>query len=108
MTSRRLADAARRHGLELVGVTTAAPLPEARKRMREAVDAGRMGRMGWMGGERPEIDAAEQPHKSAGFNTGVPAPAGAGLDLLTEEVRRWLSEHGIVRSFSIRVTGPGQ
>jgi CDP-diacylglycerol--serine O-phosphatidyltransferase len=24
------------------------------------------------------IDAAEQPHKSAGFNTGVPAPAGAG------------------------------
>ena len=25
------------------------------------------------------IDAAEQPHKSAGYNTGVPAPAGAGL-----------------------------
>jgi len=25
------------------------------------------------------IDAANQPHKSAGFNTGVPAPAGAGL-----------------------------
>jgi CDP-diacylglycerol--serine O-phosphatidyltransferase len=25
------------------------------------------------------IDSAEQPHKSAGFNTGVPAPAGAGL-----------------------------
>lgn len=25
------------------------------------------------------IDAIEQPHKSAGFNTGVPAPAGAGL-----------------------------
>ncbi len=25
------------------------------------------------------IDAAEQPHKSARFNTGVPAPAGAGL-----------------------------
>lgn len=25
------------------------------------------------------IEAAEQPHKSAGFNTGVPAPAGAGL-----------------------------
>lgn len=28
------------------------------------------------------IDVAEQPHKSAGFNTGVPAPAGAGLALL--------------------------
>ena len=25
------------------------------------------------------IDVDEQPHKSAGFNTGVPAPAGAGL-----------------------------
>lgn len=25
------------------------------------------------------IDVAEQPHKSAGFNTGVPAPMGAGL-----------------------------
>lgn len=25
------------------------------------------------------IDVVEQPHKSAGFNTGVPAPAGAGL-----------------------------
>ena len=25
------------------------------------------------------IDVAEQPHKTAGFNTGVPAPVGAGL-----------------------------
>ncbi len=25
------------------------------------------------------LESAEQPHKSAGFNTGVPAPAGAGL-----------------------------
>ena len=25
------------------------------------------------------LDSAEQPHKSAGFNTGVPAPAGAGM-----------------------------
>jgi CDP-diacylglycerol--serine O-phosphatidyltransferase len=28
------------------------------------------------------IDAEDQPHKSAGFLTGVPAPAGAGLMLL--------------------------
>jgi CDP-diacylglycerol--serine O-phosphatidyltransferase len=28
------------------------------------------------------IDAQEQPHKSAGFLTGIPAPAGAGLALL--------------------------
>jgi epoxyqueuosine reductase len=52
---RRLAEAAHRHGLELVGVTSPAPLREARLRMREAVDAGRMARMDWMGGERPEI-----------------------------------------------------
>lgn len=29
-----------------------------------------------------QIDVAVQPHKSAGFLTGVPAPAGAGLALL--------------------------
>ncbi len=29
-----------------------------------------------------QIDVEEQPHKSAGFLTGVPAPAGAGLMLL--------------------------
>lgn len=28
------------------------------------------------------IDSVWQPHKSAGFNTGVPAPAGAGLSFL--------------------------
>ncbi len=28
------------------------------------------------------IDTADQPHKSAGFNTGIPAPAGAGCALL--------------------------
>lgn len=28
------------------------------------------------------IDATDQPHKSAGFLTGIPAPAGAGLTLL--------------------------
>ena len=35
------------------------------------------------------IDAEEQPHKSAGFLTGVPAPAGAGLALLP--VYLWLA-----------------
>jgi CDP-diacylglycerol---serine O-phosphatidyltransferase len=29
-----------------------------------------------------QIDSEDQPHKSAGFLTGVPAPAGAGLALL--------------------------
>lgn len=36
-----------------------------------------------------QIDAEEQPHKSAGFLTGVPAPAGAGLLLLP--VYLWLA-----------------
>ncbi len=35
------------------------------------------------------IDSEEQPHKSAGFLTGVPAPAGAGLALLP--VYLWLA-----------------
>ena len=35
------------------------------------------------------IDATEQPHKSAGFLTGVPAPAGAGLLMLP--LYLWLS-----------------
>ena len=49
----RLAELAARHGLDLVGVTDAAPLPADRERMEESVAAGRMGRMGWMGGSRP-------------------------------------------------------
>ena len=44
------------------------------------------------------IDADEQPHKSAGFLTGVPAPVGAGLAFVpvyvwlvtgNEQVREW-------------------
>ena len=42
----RLAQLAARHGLELVGVTDAGPLPEARVHMEESVAAGRMARMG--------------------------------------------------------------
>ncbi|TVV70671.1 CDP-alcohol phosphatidyltransferase family protein [Sphingomonas solaris] len=29
-----------------------------------------------------QIDASQQPHKSAGFLTGIPAPTGAGLTML--------------------------
>jgi CDP-diacylglycerol--serine O-phosphatidyltransferase len=35
------------------------------------------------------IDAQEQPHKSAGFLTGIPAPAGAGLLLLPMFLWLW-------------------
>ena len=38
------------------------------------------------------IDAKDQPHKSAGFLTGVPAPAGAGLMLLP--IYLWLASEG--------------
>jgi len=37
------------------------------------------------------IDVAEQPHKSAGFNTGVPAPMGAGLAFIPLVL--WLITH---------------
>ncbi|HEX6474239.1 MAG TPA: tRNA epoxyqueuosine(34) reductase QueG [Candidatus Limnocylindria bacterium] len=50
----RLETIARRHGLELVGVTDASALPEDRARMEASVAAGRMGDMDWMGGSRPE------------------------------------------------------
>jgi CDP-diacylglycerol--serine O-phosphatidyltransferase len=35
------------------------------------------------------IDAQDQPHKSAGFLTGIPAPAGAGLALLPVFLWLW-------------------
>ena len=46
------------------------------------------------------IDADEQPHKSAGFLTGVPAPAGAGLAFVPIYV--WLvSEQEVFRSWYV-------
>ena len=54
------------------------------------------------------IDAAEQPHKSAGFNTGVPAPAGAGLAftpiylwLITGNV--WFRHWGLVMTWTLLI-----
>lgn len=38
------------------------------------------------------IDVEDQPHKSAGFLTGVPAPAGAGMMLLP--ILLWLASSG--------------
>jgi CDP-diacylglycerol--serine O-phosphatidyltransferase len=38
------------------------------------------------------IDAQDQPHKSAGFLTGIPAPAGAGLALLPLFLWLWTDE----------------
>lgn len=38
------------------------------------------------------IDVRDQPHKSAGFLTGVPAPAGAGLAMLPLYLWFWTGE----------------
>ena len=40
------------------------------------------------------IDANDQPHKSAGFNTGVPAPVGAGLAFVP--IYLWLVSGNLV------------
>lgn len=47
------------------------------------------------------IDADEQPHKSAGFLTGVPAPAGAGLALLPMFLWFWTEEPLLRSSYVI-------
>ena len=52
------------------------------------------------------IDVAEQPHKSAGFNTGVPAPAGAGLAFVPIYLwlitgNDWFREWALVMAWTI-------
>ena len=56
------------------------------------------------------IDVVEQPHKSAGFLTGVPAPAGAGLMLLpiymwlaSGQEWEWTRHFGLVAAWSALV-----
>ena len=44
------------------------------------------------------IDVEDQPHKSAGFLTGVPAPAGAGLAFLPLYLWLW-TESDVFRQF---------
>ncbi len=45
------------------------------------------------------IDTLEQPHKAAGFNTGVPAPAGAGLAFVP--IYLWLVGFDLFRAWPI-------
>lgn len=56
------------------------------------------------------IDVEEQPHKSAGFLTGVPAPAGAGLMLLpiylwlaSDRQWEWLQDYRLVAPWAALV-----
>ena len=76
----RLAGLAARHGLELVGVTDASPLSEERARIEESVAAGRMARMGWMGGGRPRLATDPQAHDAAARSVIVVAAPYAGAD----------------------------
>ncbi|MDQ2673426.1 MAG: tRNA epoxyqueuosine(34) reductase QueG [Chloroflexota bacterium] len=80
MKRARLAELAARHGLDLVGVTDAAPMPDDRRRMEASVAAGRMGRMGWMGGERPARATDPAAHDSSARSVIVVAAPYAGAD----------------------------
>ncbi len=92
----RLAGLAARHGLELVGVTDASPLPEEQARMEASVAAGRMGRMEWMGGERPRIATRPAAHDSNARSVIVVAaayggPERAGWDPAADALHRALA-----------------
>jgi epoxyqueuosine reductase len=80
MNRERLAELAARHGLDLVGVAPAEPLPEARERIADAVVAGRMGRMDWMGGERPAISTDPTRLEPDARSVVVVAASYAGRD----------------------------
>jgi epoxyqueuosine reductase len=80
LSRERLAEVAGRHGLDVVGVTDAAPLPEARERMSASVAAGRMGLMGWMGGERPTVATEPRRHDPDVRSVIVVAAPYAGAD----------------------------
>ena len=74
----RLERLARRHGLQVVGVTDASPLPDDRARMEASVAAGRMGDMDWMGGERPAVATEPRRHEPGARSVIVVAAPYAG------------------------------
>jgi epoxyqueuosine reductase len=76
----RLEALANRHGLQLVGVTDAAPLKDDRARMEESVAAGRMGGMDWMGGSRPRVATDVREHRADARSVIVVAAPYAGGD----------------------------
>jgi len=80
----RLEALASRHGLRLVGVTNAGPLPDDRVRMEESLAAGRMGDMDWMGGERPAKATDVRRHEADARSVIVVAAPYAG-----SERREW-------------------
>jgi epoxyqueuosine reductase len=92
-----LAELAERHGLSLLGVAPADPLPEARQHLADAVAAGRMGTMGWMGGDRPEIASDPRVHRPEARSVilvAAPYASGdrAGWDPAPDRLRAALAE----------------
>jgi epoxyqueuosine reductase len=76
----RLGELAARHGLELVGITDASPLPEARLHMEASLAAGRMAGMDWMGGDRPATATDPRAQDPAAKSVIVVAASYAGRD----------------------------
>jgi hypothetical protein len=54
-----------------------------------------------------QLGGGDVPAAVIAFLKAAAAPTGAAIDLLTEDVRRWLTQHGIARSFAIRVANAG-
>lgn len=52
-----------------------------------------------------QLGGGEVPAPVLAFLKAAATPAGAGIDLLTDEVRAWLEQHKIVRSFAVRAAG---
>ncbi len=104
-TAALLAELAARHGLELLGVTSAESLPEDRRRMEVSVAAGRMARMGWMGGERPAIATDARRHDPEARSVIVVAAPYAGA-----ERARWDPEpDALTRALApLLEAGPGE
>ncbi len=96
MKRERVVALAERHGLSLVGVAAADPLPDDASRMRESFAAGRMARMDWMGGDRPEL-ATDPRRLSPGARSVIVVAADytrsgrAAWDPEPERLRRTLA-----------------
>ncbi len=54
-----------------------------------------------------QLGGGDVPASVIAFLKAAAAPAGAAIDLLTDDVRRWLAQHDIARSFAIRVANAG-
>jgi epoxyqueuosine reductase len=80
LTPDSLRELAALHGLELVGVTDAGPLPEARAGMEASVAAGRMAGMDWMGGDRPALASEPRAMDPEARTVIVVAASYAGTD----------------------------